>query len=69
LRPAIAIVSAGFHNRWGFPKHDVVQRWQAVGAEVLDTATSGAISIHMCEDSNQVQVRQHRQERRRIWHE
>ena len=69
LRPAIAIVSAGFHNRWGFPKDDVVQRWQAVGAEVLETATSGAISIRMCEDANRVQVRQHRQERRRIWHE
>jgi len=69
LEPELAIVSAGYNNRWGLPKDAVVNRWQAVGAQVLETATSGAISIRLCADSNRMQLRQHRQERHRIWHE
>jgi competence protein ComEC len=69
LRPSLAIVSAGHDNRWGFPKQDVVSRWQAVGAEVLSTSTSGAISLRLCRGSGIVSVRQQRQASRRIWHE
>ena len=35
LRPQVAVVSAGFDNQWGLPKDDVVQRWLAIGAEVV----------------------------------
>jgi competence protein ComEC len=45
--PSVAVVSAGYGNRWGFPKEDVVARWRAMGAEVLNTADSGAIEIHI----------------------
>jgi competence protein ComEC len=48
LKPRAAIISAGYGNRWGFPKTDVVARWQAVGSDVINTATSGAISYRMC---------------------
>ena len=50
LRPKVAIVSAGFGNRWGFPKDDIVRAWTNTGAEVLNTATSGAISYRICQD-------------------
>ncbi|HYM34621.1 MAG TPA: DNA internalization-related competence protein ComEC/Rec2, partial [Steroidobacteraceae bacterium] len=43
--PQYALVSAGFGNRFGFPKSDVLARWQDSGAEVLETATGGAIAI------------------------
>lgn len=69
LSPSVAIVAAGFGNRWGFPKQDVVERWKAAGAEVLVTATSGAISVGMCSSAPRISVRNHRQERHRIWHE
>jgi competence protein ComEC len=65
--PRIAIVSAGFGNRWGFPRAAVVQRWQAVGAEVLNTATAGAVSLRLCADHGIVSLRRDRQERRRFW--
>ena len=47
LRPRWAVVSAGHRNRWGFPAAPVVARWEAVGAEVLRTADSGAIDFEL----------------------
>jgi len=69
LRPSVAIVSAAFGNHWGFPKEDVVARWQAVGAEVLSTATSGAIGLQLCATSGLESIAQYRIDNRRIWHE
>ncbi len=69
LSPTIAIVSAGYENRWGFPKQDVVERWQAAGAVVHTTATSGTIGIRMCSGSGIEQIRRYREEEHRIWHE
>jgi competence protein ComEC len=53
-RPRIAVVSAGYGNRWSFPKEDVVDRWQSVGAQVLKTAQSGAIEIQLAVDTDEV---------------
>jgi len=69
LSPAVAIVSAGFQNRWGFPKQDIVERWQAEGAAVYTTAASGAIGIRMCRGSGIERISRFRAEERRIWHE
>ena len=69
LRPKLAIVSAGFGNRWGLPKPEVVDRWKDSGAEVLITSTSGAVGLRLCKDSGIVSVTRHRQTQRRIWHE
>jgi competence protein ComEC len=69
LRPSIAIVSAGHGNRWGLPKQKVVDRWSAAGAKVVTTATSGAISLRLCEDQGVASLTHHRATRRRIWHE
>ena len=44
----VAVVSAGYGNRWGFPKDDVVARWMDSGARVLTTAQSGAIQRRYC---------------------
>lgn len=44
-RPHHVIFSAGWGNRWGFPRPDVVQRWQAQGATTYTTFGSGAIEM------------------------
>ncbi len=67
LGPVVAIVSAGYGNRWGFPKPAVVQRWRAAGAAVADTATAGAVSLRMCADDGIRALRRDRHERRRFW--
>ena len=69
LDPAVALVSAGFGNRWGLPKPDIVERWEAVGARVLDTATSGAIDARLCEHESSVSVAEHRPSARKYWHD
>jgi competence protein ComEC len=68
LRAELAIVSAGFGNRWGFPKADVVRRWEHAGARLLETATSGAIGQRVCIDSGIKRLRRERQESRKYWH-
>jgi competence protein ComEC len=65
----LAIISAGFGNRWGLPHVEVVERWRASGAEVLTTAASGAISLSLCEQSGIEALIRHRVRQRRIWHE
>jgi competence protein ComEC len=68
-RPNFAIVSAGFGNRWGLPKKDVVERWQSAGTQVLATASSGAISQRVCRDRGMGPVRRERLESRKYWHD
>lgn len=40
-----AVVSAGYRNRWGMPKQEVVERWHAAGAQLLLTSEHGAIQF------------------------
>lgn len=65
-RPRLALVSAGYRNRWGFPKREVVERWQSVGATIASTADSGAIEVVVHNDGR-IAVRHHRRERLRYW--
>ncbi len=69
LTARYAIVASGHGNRWGFPKDEIVDRWQRSGASVLQTADSGAISMRICSWSGVRDVRYARDEARRLWHE
>jgi len=42
-----AIVSAGYRNRWGMPRPDVMQRWRYPGAQLLVTSEHGAIQFEV----------------------
>ena len=68
LDTEFAIVSAGFANRWGFPKERVVKRWEGGGARVLNTATSGAASFRVCGWRDLRRVVEDRIRRQRFWH-
>lgn len=41
------IFSAGYLNRWGFPKADVVNRWRATDAHTNSTIDGGAITLQV----------------------
>ena len=47
LSPKLAIVSAGFINRWRMPVTDVVQAYQAENIQLLNTAKTGQIIINI----------------------
>ena len=65
--PTLALVSAGYRNRWGLPRREVVERWRAAGARVFTTADSGAIEIAFIAGRPPL-AREYRQTRRRYWH-
>ncbi len=44
-RPALAVISCGRGNTFGFPSPAVVARWQAAGAAVARTDAEGAITV------------------------
>ncbi|MGY0560652.1 DNA internalization-related competence protein ComEC/Rec2 [Luteimonas sp. A277] len=60
-----ALVSAGYGNRFGHPDGGAVQRWQEAGAQVLSTATGGALRLRLAEGG--VVAEQRRLARRRLW--
>lgn len=67
VSPRFALVSAGWHNRWGFPDADVVARLEAGGAQVVNTATAGAVSLTMPADRQAIELAAWREQRRRVW--
>jgi competence protein ComEC len=63
----LALVATGYGNRWGFPRPEIVERWQRAGASVLTTAEGGAISVQIAPDTGVGPARPWRVERRRWW--
>lgn len=64
-RAKVAIVSAGYANRFGHPRPQVVERWRGAGAEVLNTADSGAITVWL--DRHGPGVRERRRWQAWLW--
>ena len=64
-RARLAVVSSGAGNRFGHPRRDVVKRWCEAGAELVDTARSGAIRIWLGRAGLQMDER--RASRARSW--
>jgi competence protein ComEC len=65
--PHYAIVSAGARNRWHFPNPQVVDRWCQAGAQLINTADWGAVSINFSTRSGVQPPRSYRVEHRRYW--
>jgi competence protein ComEC len=61
----LAIVSAGFANRWGFPRAEVRQRWEQAGAAVVVTGEAGAVSVDLGPEGARVSTE--RDGRHRYW--
>jgi competence protein ComEC len=60
-----AIVSAGFANRWGFPRPEVRARWQSSGALVVETGVAGAVTVELA--GGEARVFAERDGRHRYW--
>jgi competence protein ComEC len=60
-----AIVSAGFANRWGFPRREIRERWQQAGAAMVVTGDSGAVTVEL--GASRVTVAAERDGRHRYW--
>lgn len=45
VKPEIAVISCGYHNSYGHPHKDVVERLSSYGAKVLRTDLQGAVVV------------------------
>jgi competence protein ComEC len=60
-----AIVSAGYANRWGFPRAEVRERWLFSGAAMTVTGDSGAVGVLLT--PGRIVVTAERERRHRYW--
>jgi competence protein ComEC len=60
------MVSAGYRNRWDFPKPEVIERWQVAGTAMAVTSQSGAITAALL-PGQPITVARYRQVHRRYW--
>lgn len=68
VSPSIAIVAAGYRNRYGFPLPAVSARYRDSGAQLYDTARSGAVSIDVTTSGGVGPVDEYRRSAARYWH-
>lgn len=61
----LALVSAGYHNRFHHPHPETVARWRAAGARVEATLDTGAQRVRL--GANGVTFSGEREGRRRLW--
>lgn len=47
VRPQAVVLSLGYHNRFGFPAAEVVDRYAAAGVRIFRTDRSGAVSVDL----------------------
>ncbi|MBI1732127.1 MAG: ComEC/Rec2 family competence protein [Gammaproteobacteria bacterium] len=66
VQPGYAAHPAGYRNRYGFPKPDIMSRYQQHGAINLDTGRYGALEFVL--DDARVRFSAHRVSARRFWH-
>jgi competence protein ComEC len=66
VAPVAALVTAGYRNRFGHPKPDVVARYRAAHATLLRTDRDGAITVDLGERAS---VGTERDQRHRYWYE
>ncbi len=69
LAPRLALVSAGWRNRFHHPDPRVVARYAAAGVPLLDTAHEGALSLDFPPDAAPKLRARERQRRWRYWRE
>jgi competence protein ComEC len=69
VQPDLAIVSAGWRNRFGHPHASVLVRLEDAGSAVLNTAASGAIAVDLSRDAVPRVAREWRRPADRYWRE
>jgi competence protein ComEC len=61
----VALISAGYGNRFHHPRPETVQRWRDAGAQVYVTFDTGAQDVRLRSDG--IVVQQRRRQHPRLW--
>lgn len=67
--PQLALVSAGWRNRFGHPAPRTLARYAAAGSALASTAQDGALTLAVAADAAPALVGRERDRRRRYWRE
>lgn len=68
VKPLLVVISAGFANRFGFPKSSVIRRYRIVDARILNTANHGTIEFQFDAKTGVQHVVSWRISKGRFWH-
>ena len=68
VKPQVALVAAGFLNRYGFPKTDIVYRYRERGIALWSSADYGAITIQLGDREKEITPYGLRERGRYYWH-
>ena len=66
VHPRYAVFTVGYRNRYGHPKQEVVERYRAIGSQLLRSDEDGAIVVDM--DQQSFRVERYRKTHARYWH-
>ncbi len=66
VKPAIALNSSGYRNRFGFPHEEVIRRYREAGVDFYDTAQHGQIVINVTPDG-EININLSRQQTPALW--
>jgi len=67
VSPTLTIISAGYRNRFGHPKQEVLNRYKSLSVKILDTIHAGEIEVDFPEDNKPIVIRKYRQIKQRFW--
>ncbi len=67
VNPAYALLAVGYRNRFDFPHHSVVSRYQQQGSRLMSSVTSGAIGFYFPATGVVAEPSQFRLDHPRIW--
>lgn len=69
LQPKLALVSAGYRNRFNHPNSEIVARYSAHGVEMLNTAAGGFVDLRFSPGAEPKIMEQGRRDRHPYWRE
>ena len=67
INPKISIVSVGYKNRYKLPANRVLARYEAIDSELIQTDSSGAITVQLLSD-DVISIERYREKSRKYWH-
>jgi competence protein ComEC len=65
VHPGYAVFTVGYRNRFGHPKHEIVQRYADSGSTLLRSDEDGAILVKM--DARGLEIERYRKTHKRYW--
>ena len=69
VAPRVAAIAAGYRNRFGHPRADVLARYREAGAQRLRTDLQGAITVTLDAIDTPIVAYGERERHRRYWYD